>query len=89
MKGAKAPFFFARPIASGGKLETGCPHQLAAPLQRYLPAALTDWMRPPVGDPLSGALLLARGAAPKERFCVGGEDAGQFRQDWKCSETPE
>lgn len=54
---------------------------LATPLQPYLPEALTDWMRPPVGDPLSGALLLVRGAAPEERFFVGGEGAGQFRQD--------
>lgn len=52
---------------------------LAAPLQPYLPEALTGWMRPPLGDPLSGALLLARGAAPEERRFVEFEAPGNAR----------
>ena len=52
---------------------------LAAPLEPYLPEALTSWMRPPRGDPLSGALLLARGEALEERFFVGSEGSEDAR----------
>lgn len=41
---------------------------LAAPLAPYLPGVLTDWARPAAGDALAGALLMARGVAPAERF---------------------
>ena len=41
---------------------------LAAPLAPYLPAELAGWVRPPLGDGLDGALLLAKGEAPEERL---------------------
>ncbi len=40
---------------------------LAAPLTPYLPAELAGWVRPPLGDALDGALLLAMGEAPEEK----------------------
>lgn len=46
---------------------------LAGPFEPYLPEALRRWMRPALGDALSGALLLARARAPEERFFIGSE----------------
>ena len=43
---------------------------LAEPLTLYLPEELVLWMQPPKGDALDGAMLLARGAAPPERFAT-------------------
>jgi glucosamine kinase len=43
---------------------------LAEPLRKYLPPALTNWIRPADADALGGAHMLARGQAPEERLQV-------------------
>ncbi len=45
---------------------------LAAPLTPFLPDWLTAWARPALGDGVAGALLMAQGRAPAERFAGRG-----------------
>lgn len=44
---------------------------LAKPLLPYLPVLLRDWIQDPIGDPISGALMLAKGLVPDENICLG------------------
>ncbi|MBN43277.1 MAG: ATPase [Alphaproteobacteria bacterium] len=43
---------------------------LAAPLDAFLPDRLRSWIRMPQEDPISGALMLARGRAPDETIML-------------------
>ena len=44
---------------------------LAKPLLPYLPVLLQDWIQDPIGDPISGALMLAKGLVPEENINTG------------------
>lgn len=44
---------------------------LAKPLLPYLPVLLQDWIQDPIGDPISGALMLAKGLVPEENINKG------------------
>ena len=44
---------------------------LATPLLPYLPVLLRDWVQDPIGDPISGALMLAKELVPNENIYIG------------------